>query len=221
MRWNCVGVGGTQGRMLEVAEVFPSVQRRLFPVLAEEPGPLSALYRQCCEVMARSDLGRFTRPVVWCGHGAPPHARVWLMHAFIAKSVYQFPTTAALLDGLRSRPMLRQLCGWESASELPSEPTFSRAFAAFAEGERPQRIHAQMVQRHAGPKLVGPLSRDATAIEAPARPAAQRRDAPAAAAEAPGTARAAHPRGKSGRPAARLRRGHQVQQQGLQNQLDR
>lgn len=120
--------------MLELAEVFHHVQRQLFPMLEEELGPLSALDRQFCEVIALSDLGRFTRPFVWCGNGAPPHARVWLMHAFIAKSVYQFPTTAALLDGLRSRPRLRQLCGWDRASELPSEPTFSRAFAAFAEG---------------------------------------------------------------------------------------
>jgi len=142
-------------------------------VLEEELGPLSALDRQFCEVIALSDLGRFTRPYEWCGNGAPPHARVWLMHAFIAKSVYQFPTTAALRDGLRSRPMLRRLCGWESAGEVPSEPTFSRAFAAFAEGELPQRIHAQLVQRHAGPKLVGHLSRDATAIEAPERPRAK------------------------------------------------
>jgi len=159
--------------VLELTQIFHHLQRQLFPVLEEELGPLSALDRQFCEVIALSDLGRFTRPYAWCGNGAPPHARVWLMHAFIAKSVYQFPTTAALRDGLRSRPMLRRLCGWESAGEVPSEPTFSRAFAAFAEGELPQRIHAQLVQRHAGPKLVGHLSRDATAIEAPERPRAK------------------------------------------------
>ena len=144
--------------------LFVHLQRQLFPMLEEELGPLSALDQQFGEVLALSDLGRFTRPYEWCGNGAPPHARVWLMHAFIAKSVYQFPTTIALIEALGSRPVLRRLCGWESPGEIPSEPTFSRAFAAFAAGELPQQIHAQMVQAHAGAKLAGHLSRDSTAI---------------------------------------------------------
>jgi hypothetical protein len=104
---------------------------------------------------------------------------VWLAHAFIAKSVYQFPTTAALLDALRRRPTLRRLCGGERVGELPSEPTFSRAFAAFAEPELPQQIHEHLVKTHAGPKLVGHISRDATALEAPERPVAKPTPAPA------------------------------------------
>lgn len=159
--------------MSDLVTIFRHVQRQLFPMLEEEMGPLSALDRQFCEVVSLTNLGRFTRPYEWCGNGAPPHARVWLAHAFLAKSVYQFPTTSALLDALRSRPTLRRLCGWESASELPSEPTFSRAFAAFAAHELPQQIHEDMVKTHAGPKLAGHISRDATAIEAPERPAAK------------------------------------------------
>lgn len=159
--------------MHELTTIFHSIQRQLFPVLEEEIGPLSELDRQFCEVLSLTALGRFTRVYEWCGNGAPPPARVWLAHAFIAKSVYQFPTTAALLDALRSRSMLRRLCGWESAGEVPSEPTFRRAFAAFAADELPQQIHAHMVKVHAGPKLVGHISRDATAIEAPERPLAK------------------------------------------------
>jgi hypothetical protein len=128
------------------------------------------LDRQFSEALALADLGRFARPYAWCGNGAPPHARVWLLQAFLAKSIYQFPTTAALIEALRSRPTLRRLCGWESASDIPSEPTFSRAFAAFAAHAVPQQIHARMVTTHVGPKLVGHLSRDATAIAVPERP---------------------------------------------------
>lgn len=144
--------------------IFLHLQRQLFPMLEEEVGPLTTLDEQFSEVLALSDLGRFTRPYEWCGNGAPPHARVWLMQAFIAKSVYQFPTTAALIEALSSRPMLRRLCGWESAGDIPSEPTFSRAFAAFAARELPQQVHEQMVKAHAGAKLVGHISRDSTAI---------------------------------------------------------
>jgi hypothetical protein len=49
----------------------------------------------------------------------------------------------------------RQLCGWESASEIPSEPTFSRAFAEFGNDHLPQQIHEHMVKTHADTKLVG------------------------------------------------------------------
>lgn len=124
-------------------------------------------------------MGRFTSDYAGCGNGAPPCPRIWLAHVFIANSVYQFPTTGALIDALLARPLVRQLCGWDSAGEVPSESTFSRAFTQFAQDHLPQQIHEQMVKTHAGPKLVGHLSRDATAIEAPERPAPKPAAAPA------------------------------------------
>lgn len=156
--------------MESLPKIFVQLQRQLFPMLEEELGLLSSLDEQFSALLALADLGRFAQPYAWCGNGAPPHARVWLMQAFLAKSVYQFPTTAALREALGSRPTLRRLCGWDSAGEVPSEPTFSRAFAAFAVHALPQRVHALMVQTHAGSKLAGHLSRDATAIAVPERP---------------------------------------------------
>ena len=156
---------------LTLPDLWQHLQRQLFPALTEEVGPLSLLDEQFVQTIALTDLSPFLRRYEWIGNGCPPHARVWLIHAFLAKSVYQFPTTAALLDALRSRPTLRQLCGWESVGDIPSESTFSRAFAAFTDDAVPQQIHQQMVCTHAGPKLAGHVSRDATAIEAPERPA--------------------------------------------------
>ena len=164
--------------MSDLTTIFHHLQRQLFPARTDELGALSALDQQFCEVIALTDLGRFTRRYEWGGNGCPPCPRIWLAHAFIAKHVYQFPATGALLDALKSRPLLRQLCGWESAGEIPSEPTFRRAFAAFAQAQLPQQIHDHMVKTYAGTKLVGHVSRDATAIEAPERPAAK--SAPAA-----------------------------------------
>jgi len=157
--------------MFDLTTIFHSLQRQLFPAIEEELGPLTALDQQFCEVISLTQLGCFTGVYEWCGEGRPPCARLWLAHAFIAKHVYQFPTTGALIEALKTRPTLRRLCGWESAGEVPSEPTFSRAFAEFAADQLPQRIHENMVKVHAGPKLVGRVSRDATAIEAPERPA--------------------------------------------------
>ena len=174
--------------MADLTTIFPHLQRQLFPALAAELGPLSALDQQFCEVISLTDLGRFTRRYEWCGNGCPPCPRPWLAHAFIAQCGYQFPTPGALLDAVKSRPWLRQLCGWERAGEIPSAPTFSRAFAEFAQDQLPQQIHEQMVKTHAGTKLVGPVRRAATAMEAPARPAAK-----------PGPATPAAPR-KRGRP---------------------
>ncbi len=164
--------------MFDLATIFHSLQRQLFPALTDELGELSARDRQFCEVISLTDLGRFTDRYEWSGDGRPPCPRVWLAHAFIAKSVYQFPTTIALIEALRARPTLRRLCGWESAGEVPSEPTFSRAFTTFAEDQLPQQVHENMVKTHAGPKLVGHVSRDATAIEAPERPAPKPEAAP-------------------------------------------
>lgn len=157
--------------MLELTTLFHHLQRQLFPALEEELGPLTALDQQFCEVVSLTALGRFTVGYEWCGNGCPPCSRLWLAHAFIAKHVYQFPTTGALIEALRTRPTLRRLCGWDSVGEIPSEATFSRALAQFAADQLPTRIHEHMVQTHAGPKLVGHVGRDATAIEAPERPA--------------------------------------------------
>src|SRR5674476_1390502 len=169
--------------MSDLTTIFHHLQRQIFPALTAELGLLSALDQQFCVVISLTGLGRFTRRYEWCGNGCPPCPRTWLVHAFIAKHVYQFPTTSALIDALKSRPLLRQLCGWESPGEIPSEPTFSRAFAEFAQDQLAQQIHEHMVKTHAGPKRVGHVSRDATAIEAPERPVAKL--APAALADLP------------------------------------
>ena len=73
------------------------------------------------------------------------------------------------------RPTLRRLCGWETLAEVPSEATFSRAFAVFATDGLPQIIHMAMVKQHLADKLVGHISRDATAIHA--REKAAKKDA--------------------------------------------
>jgi len=150
-------------------QVWNHIQRHLFPILGEELGLLTERDRQFVEIMGLVPLGAFLEPYRWAGTGCPPHERAWLVHAFIAKAVYEFPTTRALIEALKARPALRQLCGWES--NLPHESTFSRAFAAFARDELPQKIHSAMVCRQRGQRLAGHVSRDATAIDACEKPA--------------------------------------------------
>jgi hypothetical protein len=102
----------------------------------------------------------------WIGNGCPPKSRLALFKAFVAKAIWDFPTTRDLIDAVRHRPTLRRLCGWETLGNVPSEATFSRAFAAFAEDQLPQRIHEAMIASRYGDKIAGHVSRDATAIHA-------------------------------------------------------
>ena len=54
---------------------------------------------------------------------------------------------------------------------MPSEATFSRAFAEFAQGDLPDKMHAALIERSLGGRIVGVIARDATEIEARERPA--------------------------------------------------
>ena len=69
--------------------------------------------------------------------GRPLKDRAALARAFLAKAVLDVPTTRALVERLRTEGLLRRLCGWEAAGGVPSEATFSRAFAKFAASDLP------------------------------------------------------------------------------------
>lgn len=174
--------------------MWQHLQCQLLPTLQEELGDLGEKDRLFVEVISLLPLGRFVERYSWQGIGCPPASRTLMLHAFIAKEVYQFPTREALLDGIRSRPLLRRLCGWDSLNEIPSSSTFCRAFARFAADALPQQIHEQLIRIHCSKKLVGHVSRDSTAIAAPDRTPLPSK--PVAGASKPGTAERRRP----GRP---------------------
>lgn len=99
------------------------------------------------------------------GAGQPEIDRCALACAFLAKAVLDLKTTRALIDRLQADSKLRRLCGFDLRFALPSEATFSRAFAQFASSELMQRVHAHMVKATLGEQLIGHISRDSTAIE--------------------------------------------------------
>ena len=107
-------------------DIWQHLQRRLFPVLLEEVGELGEKDQKFIQVVSLLPLGPFMSRYDWCVIGCPPHERTWLLHAFIAKEVYQFATREALVDALKARPTLRRLCGWETVDEVPSLSTFCR-----------------------------------------------------------------------------------------------
>lgn len=102
--------------------------------------------------------------------GRPPAERAALARAFIAKAVFNLATTRLLIDMLCGDRTLRRLCGFQRLSEVPSEATFSRGFAAFAASGLPSRLHEALIIATHAERLVGHISRDSTAIEAREKP---------------------------------------------------
>jgi IS5 family transposase len=155
--------------LLQLVGAFGRVlQGHLFPALEAELGPLSDLQQKLVRTLALLQLDGFV--AVRHGRGRPPHDRGAIARAFVAKAVFNFPTTRALLDRLRQDIVLRRLCGWETVAEVPDETVFSRAFAEFAASRFAERVHAALVERTQGFRLIGHLSRDSTAIEGCEKP---------------------------------------------------
>jgi len=61
-------------------------------------------------------------------------------------------------------PNLRLICGFTKQRDIPSESTFSRAFADFASCELGAVVHDTLVQDYLQGELIGHVSRDSTAI---------------------------------------------------------
>jgi len=139
------------------------LQDELFPTLEASTGELSETAQRLIAVLAMIPLQRFL-PVAQGWNGRPAKDRYALACAFVAKAVYNFPTTRDLLDRLQHDEQLRRICGWDHAGRLPHESTFSRAFAEFALMELPQLVHEALIAQTQKNRLIGHIARDSTAI---------------------------------------------------------
>jgi hypothetical protein len=146
------------------------IQGFLFPQLGEEVGPLTDQHKRVIVVLDVARVEAFV--TVWFGlTGRPPADRQALARAFVAKAVLGLPHTNQLIDRLNADKTLRRLCGWETRGQIPSESTFSRAFAEFAASALPARVHEALIKTTHAERLVGHIARDSTAIDARERPA--------------------------------------------------
>ena len=144
-------------------------QRELFPALEEEIGPLGERYELFVTVLEFVRVERFLASF-HALPGRPQEDRAALARAFIAKAVFQLPTTRALIERLAVDRPLRHLCGWSRLGQVPSEATFSRAFSTFAESALPSRLHEALIEKTMQGHLVGHVSRDSTAIKGREKP---------------------------------------------------
>jgi hypothetical protein len=141
------------------------LQEDLFPEMEEELGPLSDKHRSLVTVLETVNVESFL-PYVHGLTGRPLAERRALARAFVAKAIFNLPTTRLLIDILKGDTRLRRLCGWERRRDIPSEATFSRAFADFARQQLPERMHEALIKATVYHRLAGHVARDSTAIEA-------------------------------------------------------
>ncbi len=150
--------------LLQTLSQFSNLfQRELFPSLEESLGPLSATHQKFFQTLMMLELDGFV--AVRHGRGRPAHDRAAIARVFVAKAVWNVPTTRAILERLQVDATMRRMCGWESAAAVPDEATFSRAFAEFAANELGQKVHAALIEKTQKQRLIGHISRDASAIE--------------------------------------------------------
>lgn len=157
-----------------IAWLMGTLQRHLFPRL-EECGerPLTDKEQQLVSIL------ELVRIEDYVGHsnaqrcGRKLSERRAMARAFVGKSVYNHSTTRATLEALRVSSIYRRICGFVSPGDIPSEATFSRAFAEFTEKGLGDRVHEALVERCVKPELVGHISRDATAIKGREKPVAK------------------------------------------------
>ena len=145
------------------------IQSFLFPWMREEIDPLTEALGRLVTILDVIGLEAFV-PESPRGAGRPPEDRRALARAFVAKALLGLPTTRGLIERLSVDKSLRRILGWERRAQVPSEATFSRAFADFAQGDLPGKMHAALIERSLDGHIIGAIARDATEIEAREKP---------------------------------------------------
>ena len=153
--------------MDSLAEYWINIQASLYPRL--EAICFSAMTDKLKQLVAILDVVGIEKHLPaqsrkWFGR--PSTDRRAIARAFVAKAVYNVPTTAALIELLQSNLGLRQLCGFDTAKSVPSAATFSRSFALFAISGLGDLVHRCLVEKYIGDKCIMHGSMDSTAVDA-------------------------------------------------------
>src|SRR5437868_9893586 len=87
--------------LLDLLSQFSNVfQGQLFPAMEEALGSLGSVHQKFARTLALLELDAFV--TVQHGRGRPAHDRAAIARAFVAKAIWNLPTTRATLDRLQS-----------------------------------------------------------------------------------------------------------------------
>jgi transposase len=157
----------------KISWLMGRVQRTLFPYLDEcFDTPLTEQEQRLVTILEIVQVEKYVpknAATRWMGR--KPYEREFLARAFVAKAVYRLPTTRDLHHALQGTKNLRRICGFTDPGDVPSESTFSRAFAEFAASGLVPRTHDALVKEYLAGELIGHISRDSTAIVGREKPA--------------------------------------------------
>jgi hypothetical protein len=156
--------------MVLLSRIWGVLQGVLFPHLEEQVGPLSSKEQELIKIIGLLELPKYIGAFEWKGAGRKRKRRLAVAYAFVAKAVYNLATTKLLIELLRSSQSLRTICGFETRDHVPSEATFSRAFAEFSKHQILNDVLKNLIETHLGDRLVGHISRDSTAVEVREKP---------------------------------------------------
>ena len=159
--------GGCHEAHGKISWLMGRVQRSLFPHLNEcLKTPLTEQEQRLVAILEIAQVERHVPKSAarHCWAGRKPLEREALARAFVAKAFYRHPTTIDLIRALQSAENLRRICGFVNLKDIPSESTFSRAFAEFALSGLGNGAHETLVNDYLAGELIGHISRDSTAI---------------------------------------------------------
>jgi hypothetical protein len=158
---------------VKVSWLMGTVQQSLFPYLDESmPSPLTVPEKRLVKILELVQIEKHV-PVSRCRQwlGRPIKEREAIARSFVAKALLRYQHTSSLRNALLSSPNLRMICGFSKRHEVPSESTFSRAFAEYAKAGLGTIVHDTLVTEHLGTELIGHISRDSTALAGREKPA--------------------------------------------------
>jgi len=83
--------------MSPLFDIWHSIQHTLFPWLENELDPLTEKQQEFIRVIELAEVQKHMSPYRWQGVGRKRDDRLAILEAFVAKSVYNFPTTKMLI----------------------------------------------------------------------------------------------------------------------------
>ena len=155
-----------------VSWLMGNLQRSLFPRLEEcWQRPLTEKEKRLVSILEIVQVEKHIPKSAsrqWLGRKLSQ--REAIARSFVAKAVYGHPFTRTTIHELQTTTNLRLICGFARKSDIPSESTFSRSFAEFAQSGLGDRVHEALVNRSLKAEIIGHISRDSTAIKGREKP---------------------------------------------------
>jgi hypothetical protein len=163
------------------------IQAGLFPHIQEcSNDPLTEKQKRLMMTLEILEIEKHVTSPAYQWMGRKLKDRHAIARAFVAKAIYGYSTTSALIEALKTVSNLRRICGFTGVgivqeregrnmgggilklkrkkSALPSEATFSRAFGEFAKIGLGDKVHEVLIKDYLDEQIIGHISRDATAI---------------------------------------------------------